>query len=171
MKKLVLYVASAAVFLAACNGKSGKITLPAGKDSTQNNTELNRLTALQVVNSLSNKNLDSMFVALAPDFVDYGSGTEEPKNNIDSIKADIKEYVATFPDLKAENINAFAHGDSVVVTATWGGTFKNAQRTRLFRFDDADIFIFNGSGKIKAHRSMQDKALFFAQLNMESDVR
>jgi len=172
MKRAIFYIATAAVFLAACNSNNSKLTVPiTNKDTAQSSLELNRLTALKVIASLSDKKIDSMFVSFAPGFVDYGSGIEEPKSNLDSIKADIKDYVATYPDLKAQNINAFAHGDSVVVTATWTATFKNAQRTRLFKFDDADIFIFNSSGKIKAHRSMQDKALFFNQLNMESEAR
>jgi hypothetical protein len=168
MKKLIAYAITAAIFLTACNS-NGKLT-NSGADSASVKLERNKRTALKTVQYLSDKHLDSMLVALAPGFVDYGSGDEQPKTNIDSIKADLKGYMQDYPNLTAQKMNALAHGDSVVVTATWVGKLNiMTSGTRLegkpFSFDDADIFIFNSAGKIKAHRSVQNKELFFGQFD------
>ncbi len=168
MKKYLVCAAIAALFFTACNN-NGKLSLGT-TDSTALKLQRNKLTALKTVQALSDKHLDTMLVAFAPGFVDYGSGDEQPKTNIDSIKADLKGYMQAYPNLKAEKINAIASGDSVVVTATWTGRLNIMDSgTRLegkpFTFDDADIFIFNSAGKITAHRSVQNKELFFGQFD------
>lgn len=168
MKKLIIGLAVATCFLAACNSKT---TLTASVDSTAIKAEKNRVTALTAVQNLSDKKIDPMFVSCSTDFIDYGNGEDKPMKNQDSIKTMLKAFVAAFPDYKESNITGFAHGDSVIVTGTVTGTFKNAMMGmkptgKSFKYGDADIFTFDKDGKMTSHRSIQSTATFFSQLGV-----
>ncbi len=169
MKKIILGMAIATLFLAACNGHA---TLTVGGDSTAIKTEHNRVTALNAVQSFGNKKPDSIFAHCAADFTDYQSGEDKPTKNIDSIKAGMKQFYAAFPDLKLTNITAFAHGDSALVLCTMAGTFKNdfmgmKSTGKSFKFDDVDVFTFNKDGKVITHASVQRSATMMAQLGIK----
>jgi len=161
-------MAVAACFLTACNSQSGSTS---GSYSTAIKAEKNRVTALTAVQNLSDKKIDPMFEVCATDFTDYGNGEEKAMKNIDTIKAGLKTFLAAFPDYKETDLMAFAHGDSVIVTGTVTGTFKNAMMGmkptgKSFKYNDADIFSFNKDGKMTSHRSIQGNATFFAQLGV-----
>ena len=168
MKKIIIGLAVATGFLAACNSKT---TLTVGGDSTAIKAEKNRITALKSVQNFGDKKLDSMFSVCATDFVDYGNGEDKPMKNRDSIKIMLNMFFTAFPDYKQSNITAFAHGDSAIVTSTVSGTFKNAMMGmkptgKSFKYDDADIFTFDKDGKMTSHRSIQSTATFFSQLGV-----
>ncbi|OCX53221.1 hypothetical protein BEL04_02625 [Mucilaginibacter sp. PPCGB 2223] len=167
MRKIIPVVIAAG-FLAACNGHA---TLTVGGDSTAVKAEKNRITALTAVQNLSDKKIDPMFTSCAADFIDYGNGEDKPMKNQDSVKTMLKAFIAAFPDYKESNLMAFAHGDSVIVTGTVTGTFKNEMMGmkptgKSFKYDDADIFTFNKDGKMTSHRSIQSTATFFSQLGV-----
>jgi predicted ester cyclase len=173
MKKIFTALSIAACFLTACNSKA---SLTVTTDSTAIKAEQNRLTALKATMDLSDRNVDPMFVMCSANFIDYGSGEEKPMTNLDTIKAGLKAYVAAFPDLKGTDINAFAHGDSVVVIGTWSGTFKGdfmgiKATNKSFKYTDADIFTFTKDGKMASHRSVQSSALFFKQLGIGAEPK
>jgi len=168
MKQTFTALAIAACFLTACNSK-GSLTVTT--DSTAIKAEQNRQTALKSEKDLLDKNIDGMLSVCAKDFTEYGSGEDKPSTNLDTIKAGLKSYVAAFPDLKGTDINAFAHGDSVVVLGTWTGTFKGdfmgiKATNKSFKLKDGDIFTFTKDGKIKTHSSIQSSASFFKQLDI-----
>lgn len=168
MKKMIIGLAVATSFLAACNSKT---TLTSGGDSTAAKAEKNRITAVAAVQNFSDHKVDAMFVSCSPDFVDYGNGEDKPMKNQDSIKTMLKAFITAFPDYKETNITGFAQGDSVIVTSTEAGTFKNAMMGmkptgKSFKYNEADIFTFDKAGKMLTHSSVQGTATFFAQLGI-----
>jgi len=163
-------MAVAAGFLAGCKGTGATVSVTT--DSASMQTEKNRVTALNAVQSFGDQKPDAIFVNCATDFIDYGSGEDKPMKNIDSIKAGMKQYFAAFPDLKLTNLTSFAHGDSALVYCTMSGTFKSdfmgmKANGKSFKFDDVDVFTFSKDGKITTHRSVQQSATSMAQLGIK----
>ncbi|MES2807941.1 MAG: ester cyclase [Bacteroidota bacterium] len=169
MKKLILALAIAGLF-ASCNGTTTNNA--GGADSTVTKMEKNKETALASQNALIAKDVDAMFKDCAPGFVDYGSGEYPPANNIDSIKASMKSFLAAYPDLKGDSLVALANNNTVAVTGTWSGTFTNdfmgiKATNKKFKTPDVDIFTFNDQGQITSHRSVQQMATFFSQVGIK----
>jgi predicted ester cyclase len=167
MKKLLIGLAVGAGFLAACNSKT-TVTASAGVDST---LIKNKATALASEWAMIKKDVDGAYKDCTPDFVDYGNGEGKPMKNLDSLKASFKDFIAAFPDLKAEDVKAYADSNTVVVTGIWSGTFtkefmKIAPTHKMYKAPDADIFTFNKDGKITSHKSIQSEATYFAQLGI-----
>lgn len=163
-----------ACFLSACNSKTP--TTENGGDSSAISTARNKQMALNADQALINKDVEAMFKDCAPDFVDYGSGEHDPMKNQDTIKTGLKSFLAAFPDFKGENLQAVAQGDTVIVTGTWSGTFKNAYMgvkptQKSFKIADADVFSFNKEGKITSHRSIQSEAALFSQLEIPTPAK
>lgn len=155
--------------LYACEGKMG--SAGSGSDSTATISAKNKMTALNSDVAMANKDVESVFKDCSADFTDYGNGGYPPMKNLDSIKANMKGFLAAFPDFKAESLQAVAQGDTVIVTGVWSGTFKNEfmgmkPTQKSFKAADADIFTFNKEGKITSHRSIQSEATYFAQLGI-----
>jgi predicted ester cyclase len=96
-------------------------------------------------------------------------GSMPPVKGIDSAKAFVKMFMASFPDYKVENLMAIADGDHVAVIGDWSGTFKKdlmgiKATNKHFKAKDADIFTFNSDGKITEHRSIQSLDHILKQL-------
>lgn len=67
--------------------------------------------------AINKHDADGVLKDIAPDFVDYGSGESTPIKG-DSAKADLKEFLAAFPDYKGDNLVYLGQGDTVVVMGT-----------------------------------------------------
>lgn len=165
MKKVHLFTFAAFLFLAACN--DGATTTADGtndKGDTTNMTQeqkedRNKNTALESVRAMSSHDPDGALKNATTDAVDYGDGSMDPIKNMDTVKAGMKAYLAAFPDLKGDNLEAVADGDKVYVLGDWSGTFKNdymgmKATNKSFKIKDVDIFTFNDDGKITSHRSI-----------------
>ncbi len=170
MKKTgIVIIAVLLCFMWACGGKSDSGAQ--GSDGATMAQQRNKRTAWRFEANLMAGKVDSMYADCAPNFAEYGTGNSDTTKNIDSVKADIKDFMTIFPDIKGSNLVTLAHGDSVVVLATWRGTFKNAaggvQPTgRSFKVDDADIFTFDQKGQITSHKSLQSVNTFFYQVGI-----
>ena len=67
------------------------------------------------------RNIDAFDAFIAPDFVDHSAAPGAP-NGVASVKADLRGFVAAFPDLKIENDRVIAKGDYVTVVSSGKGT-------------------------------------------------
>jgi predicted ester cyclase len=100
--------------------------------------------------------------------MDLGDGSMPPTKGIDSMKAGIKSFVAAFPDLKGEDLEALsnADGSKVIILGKWSGTFKNdfmgmkATGKSYAKINDADIFTFDETGKITSHANVQSNMTY-----------
>jgi predicted ester cyclase len=171
MKKRIIFVLPVAIGMAYLFSSSG--CKPGGSntatDTTTNMAAKNRQTALAVEMAINKHDPDGVVKDCTPDCVDYVDGSMKPAKGIDSVKAGLKGFFATFPDIKGENLVAAAQGDSVIVTGDWTGTFKGAMGPmkptgKSFKVADADIFVFNKQGKIVSHRSVQSINTYIAQV-------
>ncbi len=170
MKKLILGVAAAALFLAACTNNTSTGTASAA-DSVAIKLANNKATALAATEGFEKHDVEMIYKDCAADFTDYGNGAMPPVSNIDTLKANMKGFLEALPDFKADNLSALASGDTVIVTGDWSGTFKKdfmgmKATNKSFKAPDADIYIFNNEGKIKSHRSIQGEPTFFHQLGI-----
>lgn len=172
MKKLILGLAAISCLAVACNDTSGT-----GQGNTADTvTTRNVKTAMASCEALNKHDANAVYKDCSSDFVDYGSGEGKPMTKIDSLKANMQGFFNAMPDFKGENMQAIGHGDSVVVLADWGGTFKKdymgmKATGKSFKVADADIFTFNKEGKITTHRSVQSQAAFFAQLGISMPAK
>jgi predicted ester cyclase/predicted small secreted protein len=171
MRKIVtgMAVIVSAFLLSACNSKTGSAVN--GSDSTATALARNKQVALSADDAFNKKDVDAIVKDYAPDFVEYGNGEYKPMKNLDSIKINLKGFLAAFPDFKGENLQAVAQGDTVIVTGTWSGTFKNnfmgmKPTQKSFKAPEADIFSFNKDGKITSHRAVQSETTYFFQLGI-----
>ncbi len=174
MKKLTICLVAALVACAisACNGKTGS---PAGQgtDSVASATQRNKQAAIRIMtNFVKRRDYSNMFRNVAPDFVDYGSGDAKPEKNLDTLRANVQDFLTAFPDLNIENPVAIAQGDTVVVLCTWTGTFKGRAHSlkptgKSFKIFDADIFTFNKDGKLTSHKSTVPIEDYLSQAGVE----
>jgi predicted ester cyclase len=164
-------------FALACSNNPQKpqvadSTTPAATvDSSAKKIEKNKATAIAAVEGFSNHNAEAVFKDIAPDYVDYGDGTDPGMKNKDSLIAMVNLYFKAFPDTKAENITAMADGNKVAVFATWTGKFTNAFMNikptgKSFKYNDADIFTFNDAGQLTSHRGTQSMKAMWLQLGV-----
>lgn len=169
MKKVTFFLLATALLFVACNNdkkdesSDKKETMSSdNKEAMTSAAEKNRQTALTAVQLVNAQDLDAAFKNVAPDAVDYNDGSIPPVKNIDSIKAGIKAWMAAFPDVKEENLEAFsnADGSKVIITGEFTGTFKNdfmgiKATGKSFKYMEGAIFTFNNDGKITSHRFIQ----------------
>ena len=163
MKKFFLLASLAsALYITACNDASTGSADGDKKDSTtmtqEDKEERNKKTAMESVNAFASNNPDGALQAAAADVVDYGDGSTPPMKSIDSIKAGMKMYLASF-EVKGANIEAVADGNQVYVSGDWTSTWKNdfmgaKANGKSVTYKDVDIFTFNDDGKITTHRSV-----------------
>jgi predicted ester cyclase len=156
--------------LSACESKTTGSAV-SGSDSTKTVLVRNKQVALNSDEGFNKKDVETIVKDYAPDFTEYGNGEYKPQKNIDSIKINLKGFLAAFPDFKGVNLQAVAQGDTVIVTGSWSGTFKNGYMgvkptQKSFKAAEADIFSFNKDGKITSHRSIQSETTYFLQLGI-----
>jgi len=169
MKKLILCMAIASCFLAACNNKAAVTT--GGSDSTAAYLKMIKQVALSSDSAYIKHDVAAAIKDFAPGYIEYGNGGGKSTTNIDTIKANTKNFFDAFPDFKGENLQAIAEDSTVIITGTWSGTFKNEfmkmkPTNKVFKVADADIFTFNKAGKITSHRSIQSDLTFMSQLGV-----
>jgi len=172
MKQLLAIIA-AFVFFSSCNNTSQPVTTTSTVDSAAMAKEAmlakNKATALASEQGFNTHDVDQIMKDAAPDAIDYGNGEGKPVKGSDSVKADLKRFFASFPDLKGENLVALADGNQVAVFGDWSGTFKNDMGKmkatgKSFKIKDVDILTFNDAGKITEHRSIQSSVTLMSQL-------
>jgi steroid delta-isomerase-like uncharacterized protein len=164
MKKLIFSMAAAACIFTACKAPVAGSDAPSAMDK-------NKQTALAAEAGFNKHDADAVFKDCSADFVDYGNGGGKPMKNLDSMKMNLKNFMAAFPDFKGENLAAYADSSSVIVTGTWSGTFKSEfmkipATGKSYKAMDGDIYTFNKEGKITSHKSIQSDADFFYQLGI-----
>jgi predicted ester cyclase len=169
MKKLILCMAIASCFLAACNNKASVTT--GGSDSTAAYLKMIKHVALSSDSAMTKRDGDAAVKDYAAGFTEYGNGESKPVTNMDTIKAGNKSFFEAFPDFTGENMKAVADDSTVIITGTWSGTFtkeymKIKPTNKAFKVVDDDIFTFNKAGKITSHKSIQSLATFFTQLGI-----
>ena len=172
MKKVMFFLLTSSLMMVACNSdKKDESTdkketaASENKDATTSasaKAEKNRQTALASVKAFNAHDVDAIMKDAAADAVDYGDGSMAPTKSADSVKAAIKAWMASFPDVKGENLEAFSNedGSKVVVIGEWSGTFKNdfmgmKATGKSYKLWDGDLFTFNDEGKMTSHRSIQ----------------
>ncbi|WP_170113653.1 ester cyclase [Mucilaginibacter yixingensis] len=169
MKKILFGLAIAGLF-ASCSGSNSYV--PTAKtDSATVKMEKNKQTALAAVQAMNTKDINAAFKDCAPGYTEYGSTGTHVQKNMDSLKKDMQNFLDAFPELKAENLKAVADSNTVAVLGTWSGTFKKdfmgiKANNKPFKVNDADIYTFNAKGQITSHRSIQEPATFFDQLDI-----
>ncbi len=87
-----------------------------------------------------------------------------------AIVAGLREFVAAFPDWRADVKNVIATGDMVVIEWDSSGTFRNAFRGReangkAFRRRGCSVAQVEG-GKIVRYRDYYDRATLLRQLDL-----
>jgi predicted ester cyclase len=180
MKKIIFSLLAASLIMLACNSdkktesSDNKETMSSDNKeamSSESKAEKNRQTALASVKAFSAHDWDGVFKDATADGLDYGDGSMPPLKSVDSIKAVIQTWVAAFPDVKGEDLEAFsnADGSKVIVVGEWSGTFKNdfmgmKATGKSFKYRDGDVFTFNDEGKITSHRSIQSNITAMAQV-------
>ena len=170
MKKLIFItmplLLGAVCLFPACKGNSDG----SAADSTAVMTAKNKQTALASLVAASKHDIDAMFKDCSPDYIDNGAGIGSKPMKLDSAKASFKAFLASFPDLHADNLVALAQGDTVVVLGTWTGTFKAAMDKmsptgKAFKVFDEDILTFNKDGKIASHQSIIPNSVYIEQVS------
>ena len=159
MKKLLIGLAIGSCFLAACTSKT---TSTSGTDST---LIKNKATAMKTDKAFLAGDVDGVYKDCDTNYVEYGSGEMKPIKNLDTLKAGLKAFYASYTNLKGENLHAYADSNTVIITGDWSSTFskdymkrKATQKTtKLF---DADIFTFNPNGKIASHKAIQSNIAY-----------
>ena len=162
---------AAALLVAACNNDK-KTASSDNKDSmssmADNKVEKNKQTALASIMGFIAHDADAVVKDAAPGCMDLGDGSMPPAKGIDSMKAGIKSFLAAFPDLKGEDLEALsnADGSKVIILGKWSGTFKNdfmgmkATGKSYAKINDADIFTFDETGKITSHANVQSNMTY-----------
>jgi len=168
MKKLLIGLAVGASFLTACNSKTAKTS---GCDSTIAVLAKNKQTALNSEEAILKKDIEGIYKDCSADFVDYGSGEGAAMAKMDSLKINMKSFLDAFPDMKVENMKAYADSNTVIVTGIWSGTFTKEfmhipATKKMYKAPDVDIFTFNKEGKITSHRSVQSEITYLTQLGV-----
>jgi predicted ester cyclase len=174
MKPLLLMIAISALAISCMN--NGGTTTPSSSDSVaialaarDSVLQKNKATALASVKAFGSGNLDEVFKDVTPDAVDYGDESTAPTKGLDSIKANVKQFLAAFPDYKGTNFIVIGDGNHVAVFADWTGTFRNPlmgmkPTGKSFKLKDVDLFTFNDQGKMTEHRSVQSNKTLFDQV-------
>ena len=176
MKKFFLLASIiGALYLTACNdGSTGTTGTDSKKDSTamtqEDKEERNKKTALASVNEFLAGNIDGVFKDVVPDATDYFDGTMPAIKGVDSIKAGMKGWLAAF-EVKGNNIEAVADGNTVIVYGDWTYTWKNdfmgaKANGKSTTYKDVDIFTFNDEGKMTSHRSIYPSSAFMASVGV-----
>src|SRR5882672_7448202 len=108
MKQLLVLVVFS-VFIISCNS-AGNTPATTAKDSVSAEAaartaalEKNKATALASVEAFGSGKLDDAFKNVTADAVDYGDGMMAPVKGRDTIIAQIKVFLAAFPDYKGSN--------------------------------------------------------------------
>ena len=83
----------------------------------------------------------------------------------------MKTFFGAYPDFKGEDLTAYANDNSVIVTGTFSGTFKNAYLTmkptgKSFKFFDGDIYTFDKNGMITSHKSIIPGSVYMEQVGV-----
>jgi predicted ester cyclase len=172
MKQLLVCIAVLA-FVSSCNNATQPVATMSTGDSAilakEAREAKNKATALASEQGFNSHDVEVIFKDAAPDAVDYGDGSGKPMKNVDSIKANIKVFMAAFPDFKGENLVALADGNQVAVFGEWSGTFKNDMGKmkatgKSFKVKDVDLLTFNDAGKVTEHRSIQSNEAIMNQI-------
>ena len=173
MKKVMFFLLTSSFLIVACNNdkkddsseKKESMSSENKENMTQSadsKAEKNRQTALASVMAVNSHDVDAMLKDATPDGADYGDGSMPPIKGLDSVKAAIKGWMNSFPDIKGENLEALsnANGSKVIVVGEWSATFKKdfmgmKATNKSYKIWDGDLFTFNDEGKITSHRSIQ----------------
>ncbi len=182
MKKTLVLLCAPVLLMVACNTSSknevtgSDSTAPVSSttsNSTESKEERNKQVIMESMHALLKGDADKTLKNATPDFVDYGDGSMPALKGIDTLKAGLKAWLSNLKDYKAENLEAVADGNRVMVYGDWSGTFKGdfmAMKTagKSFKIRDVDIFTFNDSGKITDHKSVQSMAGMMASTKQGS---
>lgn len=177
MKQLLLPAFAATLFFTSCSNEAAQVNATATDSATkteignsaEDKEERNKKAALGSVAGINAHDVDAVVKDAAPDMIDYYDGSGPPMKGVDSIKIGLGHFLASIPDIKGENIEAFADGNTVIVTGDWSGTFKKDMMgikatNRSFKIRDADVFTFNDEGKITSHRGIQSGIVWMTQV-------
>lgn len=179
MKHLLAICAAVCLISASCtsnnpNSNSGKDSSAmsgstSGMSASAGMAEKNKATAMASIQGFITHDANAVLKDVSPDFVDYGDGSSPPIKGMDSCKAMINSMLATFPDIRGENLLAIADGDHVAIFGDWSGTFKgkmgNTSPTgKSFKIKDVDLFTFNSNGQISEHHSVQSMDAMMKQI-------
>jgi predicted ester cyclase len=128
---------------------------------TQNSDELkeerNKEIILNSYKAYEANNLDASFKEWDKDVKIYRISNPDSPIGLDSFVANEKksyaEIKAAFPDIKQHLLAVVSDGDYVITWVQYTGTskanFKEYKTTgKSFKYDDAEIFKFNQSGKV-----------------------
>ena len=100
----------------------------------------------------------------------HSVATEGVHRGPGAIVAGLREFVAAFPDWRADVKSVIAHGDMVAIEWDSSGTFRNAFRGRepngkRFRRRGCSVAEVEG-GKIVRYRDYYDRATLLQQLDL-----
>lgn len=174
--KQLLVISAVLFFMVSCENKSGNNTAagPGDADSSkaekvESKEDRNKKIVKDGMAALNDHDIEKLTAMMTDDAVDHGDGLGKKVKGRDSITSNMKMFLNSFPDFKADELRYFADGDHVVVIGEYSGTFKKdlgkiKATNKSFKFPDADIFTLNDEGKITSHRYIQPDASLFNQV-------
>ncbi len=173
MKRILFSLLTVSVLLIACKDDKkadGDKKGDTMQNTGSNNAERNKQNVLQSLEAF-NKGDFSIFASFAaPNTIDHVPGVNGMvRKGIDSIVANLKIFLAAFPDMKITPIQAVAEGDWVAVFSHWTGTWKGEMMGmkptgKAFDVNDADLFKLDSNGKILEHWPTQELGTIMQQV-------
>ena len=177
MKPLLIITTAISCLAIACNSSSSTTEKTDSAAATvsvpkPNPAEKNKQTALASLEAINNHNIDAVFKDATNDIADYGNGGGPAIKGKDSVNANLKMFLTSFPDIKGENLMAIAEGNHVAVFGDWSGTFKKEimgmkPTNKSFKMKDVDLFTFSDDGKITEHHSVQSNEYMMMQIGVK----
>ena len=160
--KTILGVFALAAMIASCNmpDKSADMKADAGKAKMQRFYD-------EVFNAHNAAAMDSFCTA---DFIDHNPGPGHDGKGLESVKADVKEFMAEYPDLHIKSNFMVSDGDKVVAHITLTGTNSGAMGTqpatnKTVDFDGIDVVTIK-DGKATERWGYFDDMKMMRQLGM-----
>jgi len=144
-----------------------------GKDNTMSNVERNKANVLKAYDAINAGNLKGFIDLCSKDIVDHDAGVNgKTYKGVDSVSANLQNFMKAFPDLKIKIIQTVAEGDWVAVfnngTGTWKGEIMGMKPTgKSFNVNDADLFKMDAQGMVSEHWPTQEFSVIATQVGMQ----
>jgi ketosteroid isomerase-like protein len=132
----------------------------------------NKLAVDDIVDAFNSQHLVATFKDYSPDIIDYSDGSGPPIKGLDTVRKLSLAFFNSFSNFKSEDVQIAADGDWVMVWAKWSAMwtkdFGGQKATgKTFHVQDADVFRFDGNGKIIEHHSVQPFSTLASQIGMK----
>jgi len=144
-----------------------------GKENAMSNIERNKANVLKGYDAINAHDMKGFMALCSKDIVDHDAGVNGKTNKgIDSVSANLQNFLTAFPDLKITITQTIAEGDWVAVfnngKGSWKGEIMGMKPTgKSFNVNDADLFKLDAQGMIVEHWPTQEFSVIAGQVGME----